>query len=156
MVRGNIYSPACGSCVTEPGMYNINSANINRLIIVLSYSISKSNPSSSIQQWPLLGKQTSRETNKWDFFCLRFASFLLPYIFGHAFSRHLISWFCTCCSFCLKHLSLSSPCHHWLILQPSAQCHFCRASDLHVPQWFTLSWCTFTPDHNRLDMGFLH
>ena len=90
-------------------------------------------PSSSIQRWPLLGEQTSRKTNKWDFFCIRFASFLLPYIFGHAVSRHLIPWFCACCSFCLKHLSLSSPTYPSSLSSVSAPRPFCRASDLHTP-----------------------
>lgn len=108
-----IYIPQHGSCVTKPGMYNTNSATINRLIIVLLFILPNPILLPSIQQWLPL-KATSRNKQMISF--TRFANFLLPYIFGHAFSA--ISFLVLYMLFLLSWNTLL--CHHLVITDLSS------------------------------------
>lgn len=110
------------------------------------------NTSSTIQQWPLLGKQTGREANKFKFHLHNILKFdhSSTYIFGHAFSCHLGPWFCTAVASVWKTL-VSFPTD--LSCSTQLSCHLCVGLWSVYPSYdIPLSRCTFIPDYSGLDI----
>lgn len=74
-------------------MYNTSLSYINRLIIVLSYSISKSILLPLFNNDLFTGKANKQRNKQMGFLLYKICQFPSSYIFGHAFSGHLIPGF---------------------------------------------------------------